>query len=228
MALILLVETSTVNCSVALADGGKIIASKELANGYTHAENLNVFIDEVMQSAGKKLSDLDAVAVGLGPGSYTGLRIGVSTVKGLAYAVGCPVVGIPTLEHMALGYVAKHQPTEGTVLIPMLDARRMEVYTAVFDHNGKQVQKTDAVIVEADSFNAFAGNKKVIFGPGASKCEDVLAGSDSQFIDDTYPSAGDMAVLAEEMLNKNETMDLAYFEPFYLKDFQATKPKKLL
>lgn len=228
MALILLVETSTVNCSVALADGGRVVASKELANGYTHAENLNVFIDDVMQSAGKKLSDLDAVAVGMGPGSYTGLRIGVSTVKGLAYAVGCPVVGVPTLKHMAAGYVAKHPPTAGTVLIPMLDARRMEVYTAVFSHTGEQLQETDAVIVESDSFDAFAGNKKVFFGPGAGKCEDVLGNTDSAYIGDIYPSACDMAVLADEMLAKNVTMDLAYFEPFYLKDFQATKPKKLV
>jgi tRNA threonylcarbamoyladenosine biosynthesis protein TsaB len=221
---ILCIETATTMCSVALGRDGQLLAAKELNAGYTHAENLTVFIEEVMKEAGIAFPALDAIAVSKGPGSYTGLRIGVSAAKGLCYALDRPLISVDTLYSM---FSAVSQlPGHGSPLYcPMLDARRMEVYCAVYDQQGRVVEPVSAKIIDENSFSDLLNERSMVFfGDGADKCKEALSHHDhAAFIDNIYPTAKAMVPLAEEKFKKNQVESVAYFEPFYLKDFVGKK-----
>lgn len=215
MTYILHIETATKNCSVALAKNGQIIAIKEIAEtGYTHAEKLHVFIEEVLQESEITFKDLSAIAVSQGPGSYTGLRIGVSSAKGLCYALSIPLIAIDTLETLA----RKINVSEG-VIIPMIDARRMECYTAIYDLEFHKVKSVEAQIIDENSFADI--NQKIHFvGDGAEKCKAILNSDQFIYHDEViYPSAAEMCAVAFDKYEKSDTVDVAYFEPFYLKEF---------
>lgn len=218
MALILNLETASTNCSVSLAGDGKLLALREENSAqYSHSGQLHLFIEAVLRDAGESLENLDAVAVSRGPGSYTGLRIGVSAAKGLCYALGIPLISLSTLRGMAL----QLQPGAG-VLIPVLDARRMEVYAAVFSYDHAQIRETRAEIISPESFMEFAAKGSVcILGSGAAKCRDVLHHPNMVFKEDIYPSAREMAMASFESFREGKFEDTAYFEPHYLKDFMA-------
>lgn len=222
MALILNIETTTTNCSVSLSYEGEILVLKEDNNAnYSHAEWLHVFIEDIIASSDYELKDIDAVAVSKGPGSYTGLRIGVSAAKGLCFALDKPLISISTLEALA------HQvnASEG-VIIPMLDARRMEVYSAIFDSSYKEIRKIEAQILDETSFASYLEQGLVYFvGNGVEKTKTLLTSTNAIFVDDKLPSAREMGALAEIKYKKNDIEDVAYFEPYYLKDFIALKPK---
>ena len=216
---ILNIETATRNCSVSLAKSGKTIAYKEIADqGYTHAENLHVFIEEVLATASIKINDLNAVAVSCGPGSYTGLRIGVSAAKGLCYALKIPLIAVDTLNILAEKVTHKNG-----LIIPMIDARRMEVYSAVFDENKNQIRTTQAEILTENSFSEY--QETIYFvGDSTEKAKTILNKPNFVFLDDiVFPSARDISSLAYEKYIQNHFEDVAYFEPFYLKDFLITK-----
>jgi tRNA threonylcarbamoyladenosine biosynthesis protein TsaB len=223
LGIVLNIETATKNCSVSLADGGNLLAFKELNEGaFSHAEKLHSFILDVLKAARLEMKDLDAVAVSKGPGSYTGLRIGVSAAKGLCYALGIPLISISTLKCLALQVPANTSEH----IVPLLDARRMEVYSSVFDGLHNEVRETRAEIIDKESFAGLLEKGRVCFlGDGAEKCEELIRHSNAEFIKGKYPSAKEMVVLADEKFNKTDFEDLAYFEPFYLKDFVAGKPK---
>lgn len=228
MALILNIDTSTRICSVALSEGNQIISLREDKQGRNHASLITVFIQEVLHEAGKSPADLQAIAVSKGPGSYTGLRIGVSTAKGMAYALSIPVIALPTLRIMASGYLAKNtKPSENALLCPMIDARRMEVFTSFFTPALEEIQNTRADIIEPLSYSELRKDHVLIlFGDGAAKCENILRGNEI-IIDTNYSiSAVDMTALSMKEFEKQNFEDTAYFEPFYLKDFVATIPKK--
>lgn len=223
MALILNIETATKNCSVTIAKNGDILGCKELNNGqYSHAEVLHPFIDELLSDLKIDTSEIDAIAVSKGPGSYTGLRIGVSAAKGLCFALHKPLISIDTLS--SLSHAIKI--TEGCI-VPMLDARRMEVYAAVFNYNNEKLRDTKAEIIDQNSFSEYLKCHKVYFlGDGANKCKEIINHKNAIFIDNKYPSAIEMAVLSYQKYKKNDTEDVAYFEPFYLKDFVVIPEKK--
>ncbi len=223
MSLILNLETATAVCSVALAENGTVIAFRESTEGRRHADQITLFIQECMEESGKTLRDLDAVAVSMGPGSYTGLRIGVATAKGLCYTLGISLIGINTLEIMAVGN--KNQRTDTTWLCPMIDARRMEVYCALFDEQLSYQKQTAAEIINADSFNAFLKTQAIhFFGDGAAKCQALLEHQGKASFDGSFTtSARYMASLAHSKHSAPnfKSEDIAYFEPFYLKDFYS-------
>ncbi|MEM9052570.1 MAG: tRNA (adenosine(37)-N6)-threonylcarbamoyltransferase complex dimerization subunit type 1 TsaB [Bacteroidota bacterium] len=223
--MILSLETSTKNCSVALSDGDQIIALKEDGSDkYTHAEKLHFFIEEVINRASLKYSDLKAVAVSEGPGSYTGLRIGVSAAKGMAYALNIPLIAVNTLEAMADSIEDGHS---NDLLIPMIDARRMEVFCAGFSAAGNQIFPTRAEVLTIESFPEAASFDRIFyFGDGAEKCKEILASRGFQFIEGIQASARGMVCLAAKKFANSDFVDTAYFEPFYLKDFVAGKKKK--
>lgn len=224
MSLILQIETATTACSVALAQGGKVIARRALNQRNIHAEVITLFIEAVMADVDKTYTDLDAVAVSCGPGSYTGLRIGVSTAKGLCYALDKPLIAIETLQAMAGGMMLKLQGNypENALFCPMIDARRMEVFTAVFDAKGNKVMPTEALIVDENSFAGILANNVVyFFGDGAEKCRSTITHPNARFIDDYINDAADMAAIAISKFDNKEFEDVAYFEPYYLKDFIA-------
>ncbi|MFY0482634.1 tRNA (adenosine(37)-N6)-threonylcarbamoyltransferase complex dimerization subunit type 1 TsaB [Flavobacterium sp. PLA-1-15] len=216
---ILNIETATKNCSVSIAENGVTLLCKEIAEqGYSHAEKLHVFIEEIIKEASISLSDLSAIAVSQGPGSYTGLRIGVSAAKGLCFALDIPLIAVDTLESLA----RQVNQNDGTI-IPMIDARRMEVYSAIFNSNHEKAREVQAEIITAESFNHIDG--KIYFvGDCAEKCKAVLTKENFIFLDDIiYPSAKEMSQISFDKYKKNDTVDVAYFEPFYLKDFFMTK-----
>lgn len=216
MAVILCLEAATYNCSVSIAVAGKSIVLREENNQkFSHAEKLHVFIDEVLQEAQLDKDTLDAVAVSKGPGSFTGLRIGVSAAKGLCFALDIPLISTPTLETLA------QQVNEETAfIVPMLDARRMEVYTAVFNSDKKQIRNTRAEVLTENSFlNLLEKGKTIFIGDGAAKFERVCKHKNAVFYKDSFPSAVDMALLAEAKYKKSDFEDVAYFEPYYLKEF---------
>jgi tRNA threonylcarbamoyladenosine biosynthesis protein TsaB len=223
MAFILQLETASTNCSVSLAREGELLASKEHNSpSFSHSEQLHLFISEVMEEAGVSLQQLNAIAVSKGPGSYTGLRIGVSAAKGLCYVLDIPLISTPTLRGMAL----QKEITSGFI-IPMLDARRMEVYAAVFDAAHTEVVPTKAVIIEPDSFAEFAEKGKVsLVGSGAAKCKDVLTHPNFYFDDSLIPSSKTMSMEAYRKYQQGSFEDVAYFEPYYLKDFILQQKKK--
>lgn len=217
MAVILNLETATTNCSVSIAENGTILALKENNTpSYSHAEQLHVFIKNALDMASLSFSDLDAIAISKGPGSYTGLRIGVSAAKGLCFALDIPLISIATLESMA------HQVIQKTsdFIIPVLDARRMEVYSAVFDSDMSQIRETKAEIITENSFSGYAeSGKTLVMGPGAHKCRDVLKNPSFDFKDGIVPSAKGMGKLSSLKYQNSDFEDVAYFEPYYLKDF---------
>jgi tRNA threonylcarbamoyladenosine biosynthesis protein TsaB len=219
MAFILNIETATKNCSVCLARDGVTAALKEYAGeGYAHAEKLHVFIEDVIKEAGITVKDLNAVAVSMGPGSYTGLRIGVSSAKGLCYALGIPLIAIDTME-----LLARKVKIDNGIIIPMIDARRMEVYTAIFDGDYSKTRDTKAEIITEDSFKDIDSIIHLT-GDGAAKCKELLSGDKFVYHDTVlYPSSAEMALLSFNKYEKSDTVDVAYFEPFYLKDFIAGK-----
>lgn len=215
MATILCLETATTNCSVALSVNGSVVAIEEDSNNlYSHAEKLHAFVEKVCAEASVSIQELDAIAVSMGPGSYTGLRIGVSAAKGLCFALEIPLISISTLESLASQISA-----ETKFVVPMLDARRMEVYAAVFSDN-KQVRKTMAEIIVSDSFLEYLEQDAVTFvGSGVEKFKSVCNHSNAVFVENKLPSACQMAKLAEAKYKISDTEDVAYFEPYYLKDF---------
>jgi len=223
LAVLLNIETSTKNCSVSIADNGKIVAMKELNNGnYSHAEVLHPFIEDILKEAGMLIGELEGVAVSKGPGSYTGLRIGVSAAKGLSFALNIPLISIDTLHSLSHAITV-----EAGTIVPMLDARRMEVYAAVFDKTHKQIRTIEAEIIEDSSFSEYLALGKVYFlGDGAQKCKETITHKNAIFVSDKFPSSEQMAVLSHEKFLRKETEDLAYFEPFYLKDFIVIPEKK--
>lgn len=224
--LILLLETATTSCSVALCEDGNILAVKELNERNIHASHITLFIEEVMIRTGKKYSDLHAVAISKGPGSYTGLRIGVSTAKGLCYALDIPLIGIDTLQAMAYGLLHQKEISEADLLIPMIDARRMEVYTGIFQTDLKVVEPVNAKIIDSFSFDAYVGKGLIMFGDGAYKFEELFSDRLNIKFIDFENSATHLSHLASQKLLRGETENLAYFEPFYLKDFLPGKPGK--
>ncbi len=219
MAYILNLETATKNCSVALAKDGKTILCKQIAEqGYSHAEKLHVFIEEIFKEANVNFSEVQAVAVSKGPGSYTGLRIGVSAAKGLCYALEIPLISIDTMQ-----VLAKRVIIEDGLIVPMIDARRMEVYSAVFDKNFIKIKDVEAEILTENSYQDV--DQTVYFvGDCQEKCKTVLVKDNFKFLPEIiFPSANEMSTLSFEKFKNNDFEDVAYFEPFYLKDFMLTK-----
>ena len=222
MALVLNIETATTNCSVSLSkDGETLVLKEDNSSGYSHAELLHVFIKEVFSSANVDASSINAVAVSKGPGSYTGLRIGVSTAKGLCYALDKPLISISTLESLA------HQvKVEEGLIIPMLDARRMEVYSAIYASNFEQIRAIEAEVLTSESYADILKDNKVYFiGSGVEKTKTIIQHPNAVFIEGKLPSANEMASLSNLKYKKSDIEDVAYFEPYYLKDFVAIKAK---
>jgi len=226
--MILCLETATPVCSVALNDGLKTLALRECQGQNAHSGKITVFIKEILDEAGIGYNQLDAIAVSKGPGSYTGLRIGVSTAKGVCYAAGLPLMAIDTLEAMAYGMRQRlgSEVQPGDLFVPMIDARRMEVYCSVFDASMNPVKATQALVVDEHSFDdLLEGHRLWLFGDGAPKLHALFDSMESiNIVDDFAPSAAFMASLADKALHEKDFVDVAYFEPFYLKDFVAGRP----
>tara|TARA_B110000881_G_C18501139_1_gene476957 strand:+ start:465 stop:1142 length:678 start_codon:yes stop_codon:yes gene_type:complete len=220
---ILNIETSTKNCSVSIAKNGALISLKEINNGgYSHAEMLHPLIKEALLESKLTINQIDAIAVGKGPGSYTGLRIGVSAAKGLCFANDIPLISINSLK-----ILAHTIPIDKGNIIPMIDARRMEVYSAIYDESFTLIRETKAEIIDKSSFIDELQNHTVYFlGDGTEKCQEIILHKNAVFIKDAFPSAKEMVKLSYEKYKVNNTDDLAYFEPFYLKNFIATQEKK--
>lgn len=231
MPLILNIETSTNVCSASLSENGKIIAIKESFDDRSHASALTIFIDQIFTDKKLKYKYLDAVSVSEGPGSYTGLRIGVSVAKGICYSQNKPLIAVNTLKAMtamALDLVDS-QIMENSYFCPMIDARRMEAYTALFDKNLNEIKKTEAEIINEKSYSKLLQTQNIyFFGNGSLKFENTIKHPNSHFLKDIYASAKYMANLAEKAFEQKKFKDLAYFEPFYLKDFVALTSKKNL
>ncbi len=229
MSCILHIETSTEVCSVAVSQDGASIFSQEDFKGPSHATTLGVFVDEALSFADSHAIPVDAVAVSSGPGSYTGLRIGVSMAKGICYAKDIPLIGLPTLEVMCVPVLLFRDLPDDALLCPMIDARRMEVYAAVYDRALRPLRPTSADIVDEHSYAEFLADRPVyFFGNGSAKCREVLQHPNAHFIENIHPLAKWMFPLAEKANARQEFKDVAYFEPFYLKEFVASKPKKLI
>ncbi|MDB5017771.1 MAG: tRNA ((37)-N6)-threonylcarbamoyltransferase complex dimerization subunit type 1 TsaB [Mucilaginibacter sp.] len=227
MSLILQIETATTSCSVALAKDGNILAFKQVIERNIHAAVITRFIEGIITSVNVQYQDLDAIAVSCGPGSYTGLRIGVSTAKGLCFALDKPLIAVETLAAMAFGVINYNGfvPDKDMLLCPMIDARRMEVFTAIFNTQGECIQATSAAIIDENSFSELlVDNKIVFFGDGAEKCADVLSkNANAIFLPGFVNSAVHLTQKAFKKLKNNDFEDVAYFEPFYLKEFIAGK-----
>ena len=229
MSCILNIETSTDVCSVAISNDGECIFNKEDHSGPNHAVKLGVFVDEALSFIDNHAIPLDAVAVSCGPGSYTGLRIGVSMAKGVCYGRDIPLIGIPTVEILCVPILLYHELPDNALLCPMIDARRMEVYAAVYDRALEMKRDITAEIIDENSFLEFLEKQPVyFFGNGAAKCRDKIVHPNAHFIDDIHPLAKMMFPLAEKAVALKDYKDVAYFEPFYLKEFIASQPKKLL
>lgn len=221
MSLLLNIETATKNCSVSLAKDGITILTKEISEeGYSHAERLHVFIEEILNETQTSFQDLKAVAVSKGPGSYTGLRIGVSAAKGICYGLTIPLISVDTLQ-----VLARQVKIEEGIIIPMLDARRMEVYSAVFDKNFTKIMDVQAEVLTAESY-AEIEESTYFIGDCQEKCKTVLTKPNFHFVSNIiFPSANEMSALSYQKFVNQEFEDVAYFEPFYLKDFMITKKK---
>ncbi len=230
MSCILNIETSTNVCCVAVSQDGQCIFEKEDHSGPNHAEKLGTFVDEALSFTDNHAIPFDAVAVSCGPGSYTGLRIGVSMAKGICYGRGLKLIGVPTLEVLCVP-VLLHEMVEeeDALLCPMLDARRMEVYAQILDRGLKEIRPIHADVVEADTYKEWLDAHPVyFFGNGAAKCKDVITHPNAHFISGIEPLAKNMMPLAEKRNANEKWEDVAYFVPFYLKDFVAKLPRKLL
>ena len=227
MAILLHIETATPVCSVVLADNQRILSIRETSEKNSHSQVVTVFIDEMLQECGLQPAQLEAVAVSKGPGSYTGLRIGVSTAKGICWALDKPLISVGTPKAMALGMSQKYtQPEKLPILFaPMIDARRMEVYTGLFDENLHNIKPVYAAIIDGNTFEEYVENHIICFaGDGAEKCKALLTHPNFRFMNDFDASAAYMAPLAAAKFVAGNFEDVAYFEPYYLKDFVAGKP----
>lgn len=226
MACILHIETSTDVCSVALSEDGAVLFSKEDSNGPQHAVTLGVYVDEVLSMADSHAKRIDAVAVSCGPGSYTGLRIGASMAKGICYGRSLPLIALPTLKVLSVPVLLMDELPEDALLCPMIDARRMEVYSAIYDRALNPVKEVSADIIDENSYAEYLEKQPIyFFGNGADKCKKVLTHPNARFIDNIKPLANWMFPLADRAFYNNEFQDVAYFEPFYLKEFVATVAK---
>ena len=226
MACLLHIETSTDVCSVALSEDGAVLFSKEDFDGPQHAVTLGVFIDEVLSMADSHAKPIDAVAISCGPGSYTGLRIGASMAKGICYGRDLPLIALPTLKVMSVPVLLMDELPEDALLCPMIDARRMEVYAAIYDRALNPVKEVSADIITPDSYAEYLEQHPVyFFGNGAAKCKEVITHPNARFIDGIQPLARWMFPLADRQFLDGTFQDVAYFEPFYLKEFVATVAK---
>jgi len=227
MALILNIETATKICSVALAKDGELIASKETSEGNSHSTQLAPFIKEIIDQSDFSFADLQAIAVSMGPGSYTGLRIGVSTAKGLCFGLDIPLIAVSTLAAMAVQAINQYPNLDKDMLLsPMIDARRMEAYSQFFDPNLKPLNNISAIIVDEETYKAELAKQPILFfGDGALKCKPIINNSKAIFFDGGLPSAKGMTPLAEQQFQEEDFADVAYFEPFYLKEFIAAVSK---
>lgn len=227
MATILNIETSTDICSAALTDDGAVLCHREDFGGRNHAALLSLFIKDCLDHAREHEMKLSAVAVSLGPGSYTGLRIGLSEAKGLAYSLGIPLIGIPTLKLLAVEAMFSAEYDGQEFFIPMIDARRMEVYTAVYDTALNVVAEPQAMILDSGSFaGLLESGRAVVVGNGAGKASGVIDSPNAQFMPDVAPLASGMIALAEQAWHRRDFIDTAYSTPLYIKDFQALKPRR--
>ncbi len=234
MALILNIETSTQVCSVCVSLDGVVKGIQESNEEKSHAKLLTIFIDQLLNELDYKIDDFDAISISKGPGSYTGLRIGVSTAKGLCYAKDIPLIAINTLQSMANGIILKANSNdisvddfENSILVPMIDARRMEVYSAFFNSKGEFIRDVKAEIIDENSYQDILRKQKIIFfGDGSEKIREVIKHENAVFVKNFNPSSSYMAGLSEIAFREKQFEDVAYFEPFYLKDFIATVPKK--
>ncbi|MDB5012989.1 MAG: tsaB [Daejeonella sp.] len=226
--LILQIETATTCCSVALAENGVVLAFREQNERNIHAASITLFIEEVMLKTGKKFSDLDAVAISKGPGSYTGLRIGVSTTKGLCYALDIPLIAVSTLEAMTSHVIERGDcESENTLFCPMIDARRMEVFTALYDQNLNIVEEVNAKILDETSFKEYLENHKIVFfGDGSDKCKELFERHENALFMPIENSATHLTQLALAKFDAGDTENVAYFEPYYLKEYLIKPPKK--
>lgn len=225
MAFLLAIETTTRNCSVALFENEKVLQIKEyISDRYSHSEQLTVFIEEVIKNSKVSLKEIDAIALSKGPGSYTGLRIGTSTAKGLCYSLDIPLVSISTLRAMAFGMSRK---ADYTFYCPMIDARRMEVFAAIYDNSNYEVREIRADIVDKYTYVDFLEDNILFFGDGSLKCQAIINNVNANFLNDILPSAKDMGELAFEKFSNKYFEDIAYFEPYYLKDFVPGPHKKI-
>ena len=229
MATILHIETSTDVCSVAVSEDGQVIFDQEDHSGPNHAERLGTMVDEALSFTDNHAIPFDAVAVSCGPGSYTGLRIGVSMAKGVCYGRNLKLIAVPTLELLSVPILLREIPEEDALLCPMLDARRMEVYAGIYDRGLKPIRPIQADIVDRETYKAYLDESPVyFFGNGAKKCQEAIHHPNAHFIEDIEPLAKWMQPLAEKRFLNEQFEDVAYFVPFYLKDFVAKMPKKLL
>jgi len=229
--MVICLETATNICSVALCDSAGVISVRESSELKSHASGLTIFIEELLSENGIRAVDLDAIAVSKGPGSYTGLRIGVSVAKGISFAASIPLIAIDTTLSMFWGIrrtLKNTSENEGSYLYcPMLDARRMEIYYALYDATGNIVKEVSAEVIDENSFSNIPVSQKIIFfGDGATKCKEIIKRGNIYFIDDFKISASYMYIPVYRALNASDYEDVAYFEPFYLKDFIVTKPRK--
>lgn len=226
MITILQIETSTSYCSAAISRNGETIIVKAASGQNLHAGSLTLFIDEIMLQADLKYSELDALAVSKGPGSYTGLRIGVSTAKGLSYALDKPMIAVDTLKMMADGFL-RANPDHNDLVCPMIDARRLEVYTALYSPLGDELEPVSARIIDENSYGAALRAAKITFiGDGAAKCQPIINNPNATFLSDNFNVASNMSGIAYQRFLDKSFEDVAYFEPFYLKDFMITTSKK--
>lgn len=217
MAFLLALETTTKNCSVALFEDRKLLSSREHnTKEYSHAEQLTLFIQDVLVQAKIKLNQIDCIVLSEGPGSYTGLRIGTSTAKGLCYSLDVPLVSVSTLQAMALQISESYSYK---FYCPMIDARRMEVFSAIYDQSNNQIREIKADIIDDSSYSDFLEDKMLFFGDGALKCKHIIHHPNARFVEGIFPSAKDMGILAFKKFKNKHFEDVAYFEPFYLKDF---------
>ena len=229
MSVILHIESATDGCSVAVSDEGQIVFSKEDREGHNNAVSLGVLADEALALTDSRGLRLDAVAVSEGPGSYTGLRIGVSMAKGICYGRDLKLISVSTLKLLCVQPLLTLELPDDALLCPMIDARRMEVYSAVYDRALNEVREIRADVVTADTYREYLDAHEVWFmGNGSAKCREVIDHPNAHFLDDIVPQARWMFPLAEQSFNRGEFRDVAYFEPYYLKDFIAIKPKKLV
>jgi tRNA threonylcarbamoyladenosine biosynthesis protein TsaB len=231
MAIILNIETSTEVCSVSLAEDGKTLFIKESDEGLNHSKLLTVFIRDLFSENNFNIHNIDAIAVSMGPGSYTGLRIGVSVAKGLCYGLDKPLIGVGSIDSMGI-FTAQNaknyypKADDDTLFCPMIDARRMEVYTSLFNKDGEKIESVSAKIIDENSFENYLQDKKILFlGNGAAKCQEKITHENAIFSGPQKTSARFMQSISENKYNNREFEDVAYFEPYYLKDFVATIPK---
>ena len=233
MAMLLCIETSSVNCSVSLFNKGRLIACREASRGYSHAEKLHPFIQEILEESGIKTKEIQGIVLGAGPGSFTGLRIGSAASKGLCFALNIPLITIPSLKNMAMSVRSNADQLnldQKFVLCPMIDARRMEVYCAQFDQDLNQISEAKPLILDESTFSDQLSKEKIVFfGDGMNKMKGFYENhSNAVFVEEILPTSKVMAEMAEKKFLEKDFEDVAYYEPFYLKGFQATTPKKLI